>query len=191
MADPNDRALKQLRKQLDDLEDVVGNFFGPRAAGQAGKIVVREMKRSISKGISPIASIGRYAPYASQRKTAAAKSSIRDLSKSARGLSRRERAAAQRFVKSKRKSLKSQQNRLYPLSVQKKFPSKRERPVNLKLGGDFLNDLQVQSVQRERNNYTATVGFKEGWELVLGGLDGYELGELDGWEGLVLGELDG
>jgi len=53
-----------------------------------------------------------------------------------KSVSRFEGYAAQRLKGSKPDS------QLYPRSVQKKFPSKAIRPVNLSLSGDFLKTLQ-------------------------------------------------
>jgi hypothetical protein len=91
------------------------------------KIEVGEMKDLISKGVSPIARKGRFDAY--KWAGAAAK-----IMKVARRLSGDRRAKAKQKAESLKKSK-------YPYSVQKEFPNKRERPVNLYLSGAFLSDL--------------------------------------------------
>jgi hypothetical protein len=46
----------------------------------------------------------------------------------------------------------------YPFSARKSFPSKRARPVNLTLSGEFLKSLKVRPIKRGDNNYL-NVGF--------------------------------
>jgi hypothetical protein len=84
-----------------------------------GKDVVSAMKAMISKGISPIAGAGRFPEYKAASKAKAARKEAK-----ARG----ERAPPRTG---------------YPYSVQDKYPEKRERPVNLKLKGDFLESLDA------------------------------------------------
>lgn len=46
----------------------------------------------------------------------------------------------------------------YPSSVRNRFPDKRARPVNLRLSGDFLNDLDVK-VRSNVGGYAPEVGY--------------------------------
>lgn len=89
-----------------------------------GFAAIDEIKRLVSKGISPIAGNGRFEAY--------------------KGVS--SAAALVKSVTSKvgRRSAKQSKKSKYPYSVQNKFPEKRERPVNLFLSGDFLNSLEVK-----------------------------------------------
>lgn len=85
---------------------------------EIGNNVIAEMKLLISKGISPIKEFGRFPAY----KWASAKSLARKSG-------------------SKKKTVDRQFQNKYPFSARRKFPNKRERPVNLKLSGSFLENL--------------------------------------------------
>ena len=82
---------------------------------------IDEMKTMISKGISPIKGEGRFPAYLWAGKKSLA----------------RKRGA-------KKKALNREFSDKYPYSAMKKFPGKKERPVNLKLSGDFLNALSAR-----------------------------------------------
>lgn len=98
---------------------------------EVGYAIIDEMRNLISKGVSPIAENGRFPAYKWAGRANA-------VMKVARGLTgdrkKRARQKAQDMKKGK-----------YPYSVQYKYPSKRERPVNLFLSGDFLKDLEVRT----------------------------------------------
>ena len=111
-----------------------------------GDAVIDEMKSAIAKGISPIKDAGRFPAY----KWAAKKSLARK--------SGSKKKQADREFKGK-----------YPYSAQKKFPGKRERPVNLKLSGEFLNNLKTTI-----KNKTILLGFFKK------PFDDYELGHREG-----------
>jgi len=68
-----------------------------------GKIAVKEITKTVGKGISPIEGGGRFPGY------------------------------------------KNPEN--YPDKIQKKYPAKRRRPVNLYLSGDFLKNLKYKIVK--------------------------------------------
>jgi hypothetical protein len=88
-----------------------------------GLAVCDEIRTVTAKGISPIKSIGRFQPY----KWAAKKSLKRKSGSSGKSLNR------------------EFQNK-YPYSVRDKYPDKRERPVNLRLSGEFIKSLTAKVV---------------------------------------------
>lgn len=96
-----------------------------------GKSVIDEMKDMISKGISPVEGNGRFPAYLAQAKSNKAKKS---------------------------KSSPGGAKKGYPYSVQGRFPSKRDRPVNLFLSGDFLNNLIFKTV-RIKGSFSTVIGF--------------------------------
>mgnify|MGYP000355428565 FL=1 len=111
-----------------------------------GEAVIDEMQVVIAKGISPIKENGRFPAYKWADKKQLARKS---------GSKKKE---ADRFFKNK-----------YPYSAQAKFPGKKERPVNLKLSGDFLKNLKAKVL-----NTTLWIGFfEEPWTL-------YEQGHREG-----------
>lgn len=85
--------------------------FNKSETRSIGNEIVKEMKDLISKGISPIQSVGRFKAYKNPAR--------------------------------------------YPKRAQKDFPSKKERPVNLKLSGAFLDSLKVTSASGAK----FTIGF--------------------------------
>lgn len=115
---------RDLRNILKGFEDVVDD----RMANAVGYTIRQRMLQLIARGISPIFGYGRFPGYkgvSAARKTSA-------------------KARAMRSSKSGRKP--------YPFSVQKQFPAKRPRPVNLFLSGSFLSDLTfaVASLGRKK-----------------------------------------
>lgn len=99
-----------------------------------GEAVIDEIKTMASKGISPIKQNGRFPAYKWVGKANA-------IVKVARSLTGERKKSA----KQKAANLKKGK---YPYSVQRKFPGKRERPVNLFLSGDFLDSLKVIPLAR-------------------------------------------
>lgn len=79
-----------------------------------GNQVVTEMKKFISRGVSPIRQAGRFPEYKTPER--------------------------------------------YPRRVQRKYPDKKNRPVNLKLSGKFLDDLKVTSI-RLGSNPSFNIGY--------------------------------
>ncbi len=77
--------------------------FGRDEANETAKEVVSEMKDMISKGISPVKSVGRFPAY-----------------------------------------LRAGEKGKYPDNQRSKYPTKRQRPVNLYLSGDFLKALSYR-----------------------------------------------
>jgi hypothetical protein len=53
----------------------------------------------------------------------------------------------------------------YPLSVTNQFPDKKQRPVNLRLSGDFLNALD-HKVKRDGSNYKTEIGYFDSEQAV-------------------------
>jgi hypothetical protein len=123
-------------------KDIEREFKGAAAEGMAlitnrdketiGNAAIDEMKRLILKGVSPIEEFGRFPGYKWVSRANQALKVSRSLS-GARRARAREKAA-------------DIKNKKYPYSVQKKFPDKRERPVNLFLSGDFLYDLIARAI---------------------------------------------
>lgn len=93
-----------------------------------GEGTVEEMKKAIAKGISPIAEAGRFPAYKWAGKA-------NDVRKKARGGSKLKKKAATRLVK----DIKATK---YPYNQRKKYPNKRERPVNIYLSGDMMENLK-------------------------------------------------
>lgn len=87
-----------------------------------GMAAVDEMKSAISKGLSPIKGNGRFPAYKWAGK----------------------KALARKSGTKKRSELNREFQNKYPYSAMNEFPDKKERPVNLKLSGDFLNNLKAK-----------------------------------------------
>ena len=109
-----------LRRQVSGTELLDEGF-----ARTLGRAVVREVKRDISVGKSPVARVRRFEGYKVDRISAADRAAARTGDRAARARVRRARI----------------ENRFYPNSVRNKFPQKRARPVNLELSGDYLDKL--------------------------------------------------
>lgn len=50
----------------------------------------------------------------------------------------------------------------YPYTVKSKYPSKRERPVNLSLSGDFLDSLRSKAIAQRSDSDGTTYGLEIG-----------------------------
>lgn len=81
-----------------------------------GNAVIKEIKTFVSKGLSPVKSLGRFIGYKAQ------------ISPANEG----------------RKRGTSAPKKGYPYNIQKKFPDKKVRPVNLKLTGKMLAALKMK-----------------------------------------------
>lgn len=155
------------RVQFQQLSKKIADVRGGLTAEQArtvGQAVADEMHDMISKGISPIDGAGRFPEY----KAVAA---LRSEKRLASGLNDARRVGGYRGAhdgelsnqfKRAVDTIGDLQRRGYPYSVQKDYPSKRPRPVNLYLSGDQMADLGVQGVYRARSGYGAAVGYPDG-----------------------------
>ncbi len=85
-----------LRNQLINNDRVINK----KTKKRLGKFLDKETKERIEVGTSPVKGVGRFKPYAIQRKGSG-----------------------------------------YPRDVKRKFPSKKDRPINLHLDGTFLNNI--------------------------------------------------
>lgn len=95
-----------------------------------GRDAIIEMFDMISKGISPIREFGRFPGYKwATFKNEALKVAAGQSDKKNRRQSRRE--------------IKRHANSKYPYSMKKKYPGKKDRPVNLYLSGNFLDSLMT------------------------------------------------
>lgn len=141
---------KMERDLLEELNDIAHAIDSDKdlLLGVGGTII-KEMKGMISRGISPIEGAGRFPEYkapsrvrnlnrfaAIERKTAKAITPYSNYS-------RRLRKQSENKAADLKKTANSLKSRGYPFSVQSRFPSKRPRPVNLFLAGDFLESLRA------------------------------------------------
>jgi hypothetical protein len=147
---------KQIREFiLAEVQRINREGINRPALNQIGDEVVKEMKSMISKGISPIEGNGRFPEYKS-------KSDVRKQGRSKRGSQK---------TPSRRKGKPKPTG--YPYNVQKDFPNKRPRPVNLFLSGDFLKMLKrIVTVGSQRP--TLEIGFED--ELSVKKEDGHRTG---------------
>lgn len=122
------RQLQKFAKQgVQGLTDQDKKFIGDD--------MVDLMKDFIAKGISPIEGRGRFPAYKGTEAEARLRSTLRKgQSKQVKKLYRRQKAQA-----------KSIKERSYPYNVMRQYPQKRERPVNLWLSGDQMDDLEARS----------------------------------------------
>lgn len=115
---------------------------------EIGRLVIARMQRLIASGQSPVAGFGRFPEYKSR-------SNARELRRQARAAGSAARsagnAAQSKKLRATAKSLRSKagkaQKKGYPDSLGEKALrkfGKKARPVNLKLSGAFLKDLEVQ-----------------------------------------------
>jgi hypothetical protein len=130
------------RKLVRDLQKAMGEVvdktmkFTTQEKYFIGYLMVDEMSQAIEKGLSPIDKQGRFPAYKWAGKKNAKKKENRGLK------------GTKKFKRELGKSLNQAFANKYPYSVKKKFPQKRERPVNLTLSGDFMSNLGVKVTGR-------------------------------------------
>lgn len=134
------KLVRDLKKAMGEVVDKTMKFSTPEKL-TVGWAVIDEMLTAIEKGISPIKGEGRFPAYKWAGAFRAAKKSASSQLRNSRAykdLRGKKKSAFKRELETA--NLKKFENK-YPFSVKKKFPSKRERPVNLTLSGDFLTNL--------------------------------------------------
>ena len=156
------KKIEDIRLDLQKFLDGVEKSVNDDTATAIGFTVVSRMKQFISQGISPIDGFGRFPEYKAASGINAEKTNLRSqraqlraakhISKSvgnASASASRNRlkvaGASARVQQSQQRIAKLKQG--YPYSVQKKFPDKRARPVNLFLSGKFLSALVFDITQ--------------------------------------------
>lgn len=119
----------------------------PAVLKRIGDRVIARMLQQISKGISPVAGFGRFPEYKSRTNARGFRQQAKALNeavKSATGSAKKQLRARQK----KLRGLASQaRKRGYPDSLGPKVlaqTGKKARPVNLKLYGDFLENLEAR-----------------------------------------------
>lgn len=129
----------KISKLRDDLIKVINGAHGAiddRVSSAIGFSIRSRMLSLISKGISPVGNRGRFPEYKGVTQSKKLRQSLRVINR----LKSANPAQVQRKKAQLRRSL-DKSKKAYPFSVQKDFPSKRPRPVNLFLSGDFLSNL--------------------------------------------------
>lgn len=128
------RAIKSIG--IDSIEE--GLTAGDKIA--IGDELISAMKDQIAKGISPIQGFGRFPAY----KWVARGNRVSSKATAIKGNSIRARSTRAQY----RALAKETKRQGYPYTVRKRFPSKRERPVNLYLSGSMMNNLTVRPARQ-------------------------------------------
>lgn len=125
---PDERTLERIiRKAVLDKADKAFSKLPDSDLNVIGRLFLGKMKTMISSGQNPIRGFGspRFPEYKAVTSFKTAKKS--------------------KFESSTANKIK---NRGYPYSVQKSFPDKKPRPVNLFLSGDFIKSLITLVVKK-------------------------------------------
>lgn len=175
-----DQLRNDLLARLDKFEDSIDD----QVAFAVGFTVRQRMLQLISKGISPILGKGRFQAYKGQANKAKAREDLKKAKKlldfrknNQRYLTKLSRGSRGRLAREKRKQLRLDKKatkaafelkkkeilgkinkKYYPFSVQSEFPSKKPRPVNLFLSGDFLSNL-TYSIAAKGKKKLISIGF--------------------------------
>lgn len=146
------KIAKDLEKELSDLIDTLKKKVSKAELDSIGDVAINEMKNLISKGISPIEGKGRFPEYKAAGSLKGAKATskgLRDALRVGAGKGANDRGI--RAALSQSTGNEKQAKLGYPYSVQKKYPKKRARPVNLELSGDMLDHLTKRSNAAEKS----------------------------------------
>lgn len=172
-----------LKKLERDLERELGlttkqtiESVTPSELKNLGDAIIDEMKAAIAKGISPIKKAGRFPAYKYAADFNEVKKGILQQLKTSesyrgikgKGAAQRKKSFVDQITKKQTKNIRSR----YPFNVQKEFPHKKLRPVNLNLSGDFLDNL----VSQVKNKKLRIGFFKDPWMK-------YESGHREGVNG--------
>lgn len=104
--------------------------------------IIERMKALITKGISPIQGNGRFPGYKWVTRLFSNRQSLKVLRRLERSKKDKVKGARVRSaIKSRREQNEDIKRSKYPYNQTDEFPSKRIRPVNLTLSGDFLSNL--------------------------------------------------
>ncbi len=131
---------KGLQKELRRVEEALDSRIG-RAIGGA---VVKEVRNLTSKGINPVGRGGRFPAY----KGVAGINQVKKITRSLTG-SRRKRG---------RDILAKKRKNTYPFSINKKFPNKKVRPVNIRLTGHQLRNYKFKIIN-VKNKFRIRLGY--------------------------------
>lgn len=104
-----------------------------------GDRVLDMVKDSIAIGKSPVKGQGRYVAYHAARVHGSA---LNILKKDKRAAGFHKRDGIRDEIDREVGRIKVAQAKLYPNSVKDKYPSKKNRPINLWLSGDLMNALK-------------------------------------------------
>jgi hypothetical protein len=149
--------MKKISDIAIDLKKELKKYQGAvnlRLADAIGFTVRARMLDLISKGISPILGAGRFPEYKSVTQARVA----RNVARSARARGKGASAKAS-LLRAKTAQKKAKQG--YPYSVQKKYPGKKPRPVNLFLSGAFLSALTYLTKEKSDGKISVTIGFDD------------------------------
>lgn len=119
----------------------------PAALKRIGDRVIARMLQQISKGISPVAGFGRFPEYKSRTNARGLRQQAMALSKAAKSATGNVKKQIRARQKTLRGLASQAQRRGYPDSLGPKVlaqTGKKARPVNLKLYGDFLENLEAR-----------------------------------------------
>lgn len=119
----------------------------PAALKRIGDRVIARMLQQISKGISPVAGFGRFPEYKSRTNARGLRQQAKALSKAAKSATGNVKKQIRARQKTLRGLASQAQRRGYPDSLGPKVlaqTGKKARPVNLKLYGDFLENLEAR-----------------------------------------------
>lgn len=146
---PSAKRLKAIKDDLLRYLAFIQESLDYTVANDIGVTITTEMLTLISRGISPIEGQGRFPAYKWAEFRNALKKERTAINKALR---KNKNSLLVYKRKNKRQILLAQKEQVrngianassrYPFSVQKEFPGKRPRPVNLFLSGDFLLDLE-------------------------------------------------
>lgn len=124
-----------------------------------GKAIVSMAKQMIESGQSPVRDFGRFEAYQAQRTGAVKK--IKSLeSQKKKSIKAFKNKKNEQSIKSlhylsarlSKKNIEQTKAKNYPYSVQKKYPGKKVRPVNLELSGDMLKMFTFDVVGKNQVN---------------------------------------
>lgn len=154
--------------------------LSPTNLKRIGDRVIAKMLQQISKGISPVAGYGRFPEYKSRTNARDLRKQASNLGKAARSAPNAQKKKQIRDRQKKLRGLASEaQRKGYPDSLGKKVlaqTGKKARPVNLKLYGDFLENLEAK-VRGRVNNRIVEIGYFKNSEAIK------ELGHREGANG--------
>jgi hypothetical protein len=137
--------IEKLREDLAKLLAGAEDAISDDVAFSVGYTVRLHILNFVSKGISPILGAGRFPEYKASKGIRAIKSDSKTIRSLLKNKSSGNRAQLIRKQSQLKRRL-DKQKKAYPFSVQKEFPGKKPRPVNLLLSGDFLRSLDFNTV---------------------------------------------
>lgn len=122
-------------------EKLKNQFVNFNFAQRLADVAIKEMKKYVAAGRSPVEGVGRFPEYKAVGRVKEQRKRAKAIGSWAKKASASSKRGVQRSASTARKKIGVIKKSGYPYSVMDDYPSKKIRPVNLFLSGKMLRDI--------------------------------------------------